>query len=482
MAETNYFTNASLTDEDVIVTRGVNAEQAQIVTPGALRFVAHLFRRFDRQRSELLKLRAIRQREIDAGKFPSFREETRGIRESDWDVAPVPEDLKNRRVEVVGVADRKKIIETLNSSAVLCVGDFEDASSPTWHNVVQGQVNLRDAVRGTCTYTSAAGEVFSLGENPGTLAVRPRAWHSIEKHVLVDGEPVSGGLFDFGLYFYHNVQTLTDNGTGAYFYLPKIESHLEARLWNEVFDEAEARLGVFRGAIRATVLIETVLAAFEMDEILYELREHSAGLAYNRWNYAFSFAKRFRNHAQFTLPDRFSITMGRQFLSSYVELLTKTCHRRGVYGVWGMTSPDSAANHDAEASAEQLLVVPDGPITESGLRSNVNVGIRYLESWLRGEGCVTIDNVTEDAASAETSRAQVWQWIKHGATLDDGRTVTTALARETIAEELAGLRLGLDPETYQASRYEMAAHLFEAMITSEEFPEFMLQVAYDYID
>jgi malate synthase len=485
--------------------------------------VAGLARRFEPRRRELLSRRAERQREFDAGALPAFLSSTAGVREGDWRVAPIPQDLLDRRVEITGPVDRKMVINALNSGAQVYMADFEDSNSPTWTNNVEGQINLRDAVAGTISYTSPEGKPYALGPSPATLMVRPRGWHLIERHVLVDGEPVSASLFDFGLFFFHNAKALIAKGSGPYFYLPKLESHLEARLWNDVFVAAQDALGIPRGTIRATVLIETIPAAFEMDEILYELREHSAGLNCGRWDYIFSFIKKFRTRPEFVLPDRARVTMDRHFLKSYVDLLIRTCHRRGIHAMGGMAAQipikgDPAANeraldkvrqdklrevhagHDGTwvahpglvpvareafgslAASHQLLVrrddvhvtprdlvtIPEGEITEAGLRLNVDVGIQYLDSWLRGVGCVPIYNLMEDAATAEISRSQVWQWLQHGAKLSDGRRVTEKLVRQTIA--------------HVSPQESLATELFAQLMTGSEFPEFLTLAAYEHLE
>ncbi len=496
----------------------------QVITREALDFLAHLSHEFEHRRRDLLEKRKVRQAEIDAGKFPDFLPETESIRKGDWKVAAIPDDLQDRRVEITGPVDRKMVINALNSGANVFMADFEDANSPTWLNNLDGQVNLRDAIAKTIEYASPEGKQYKLNPKIATLLVRPRGWHLTEKHVLMNGEPMSGSLFDFGLYFFHNVHTLREKGTGPYFYLPKLESHLEARLWNDVFKFAQEKVGVPRGTIRATVLIETILAAFEMDEILYELREHSAGLNCGRWDYIFSFIKKFRNHPQFMLPNRAEVTMTRHFLKSYVELLIQTCHRRGIHAMGGMAAQvpiknDPAANeaalekvrqdklrevnagHDGtwvahpglvpvakevfdmymagpnqisrtrdnvHVNAKDLLEVPEGDITEAGLRLNIDVGVKYLEAWLRGVGCVPIYNLMEDAATAEICRAQVWQWVKHGAVLKDGRPVTAEMVRSMTDEIAPG-----DPK---------AAQLFKKMMTSADFPEFLTLSAYENID
>jgi malate synthase len=506
-----------------------NDIQTQILTPEATRFLTQLARRFESRRRELLERRQIRQREIDGGTLPGFLAETAPIREAEWKVAPIPKDLLDRRVEITGPVDRKMIINALNSGASVFMADFEDSNSPTWMNNLEGQANLRDAIDGTISFVSPEGKRYQLNERVATLLVRPRGWHLNEKHFVVDGKPISGSLFDFGLYFFHNAQRLIRKGTGPYFYLPKMESHLEARLWNDVFCFAQDELDIPRGTIRATVLIETILAAFEMDEILYELREHSSGLNCGRWDYIFSFIKKFRNRPDFVLPDRPTLTMEKHFLKSYVELLIQTCHRRGIHAMGGMAAQipiknDPVANEkalekvrqdklrevnaghdgtwvahpglvpiakevfdkhmkepnqigrrhdDVQVTPKDLLDVTEGKISEEGLRWNIDVGLQYLESWLRGSGCVPIYNLMEDAATAEICRSQVWQWVKHGARLGDGRPVTQEMVRQTIAEQKNKLNGG---------RMTEAAEIFERMMTSADFAEFLTLVAYDYID
>jgi malate synthase len=538
LAPTRTLLNPSIADEGIVVTRTVDAGQAEILCADAVRFVADLARRFSARRDELLKLRVIRQREIDSGRFPDFLPETKAVREADWKVAPIPADLMDRRVEITGPVDRKMVINALNSGASTYMADFEDSNSPTWDNCVTGQVNLRDAVRGTIEFTSPDGKHYALNGTTATLIVRPRGWHLDERHMKVDGMVVPAGLFDFGLFFFHNAEALIERGSGPYFYLPKMESHLEARLWNDVFVHAQDALGVPRGSIRATVLIETILAAFEMDEILYELRDHSAGLNCGRWDYIFSFIKRFRGHPAFVLPDRALVTMDRDFLKAYVDLLIRTCHRRGIHAMGGMAAQipiknDAAANEaaiekvrsdklrevraghdgtwvahpglvgvareifdahmktpnqiriardDVRVGPADLLRVPTGEITEKGLRTNINVGVLYLESWLRGSGCVPLYNLMEDAATAEISRSQVWQWIRHGARMNDGRTVTRDLVHATLAEEMARIRAGVGESAYAAGRYDTASKLFAEMMTSEEFAEFMPSLAYQFLE
>ncbi|MEZ5102436.1 MAG: malate synthase A [Thermoleophilia bacterium] len=498
-------------------------------TPAALAFVATLQREFGARREQLLAARAERQARLDAGELPGFLPGTAAIREGDWQVAPMPAGLADRRVEITGPVDRKMVINALNSGARVFMADFEDANSPTWANCVDGQGNLADAIRRTIRFESPDGRVYELSESPAELLVRPRGWHLPEKHVLVDGRPISGSLLDFGLYLFHNGQELLDRGRGPWFYLPKLEGHLEARLWNDVFVFAQDALGLPRGSIKATVLIETILAAFEMDEILYELREHSIGLNAGRWDYIFSMIKKLRAHPAYVLPDRAQVTMTVPFMRAYTELLVQTCHRRGAFAMGGMAAfipsrrdaevneralsrvredkvreatdgfdgtwvahpdlvpvaaavfdeilgerPNQLARQRPEVSvaAGQLLDtrIEGGSISEAGLRTNVAVGIEYVESWLRGNGAAALYNLMEDAATAEISRSQVWQWVRHGATLDDGRTVTADLVRGIVAEEMA--RLG------DGGRFPEARAIFEGLALADDFPEFLTLPAY----
>src|SRR5579862_8021772 len=508
----------------------VAAVEAEILTPGARSFLTALAGNFEKRRQELLARRQVRQQDIDAGKLPDFLPETASIRADEWTVAPIPKDLLDRRVEITGPVDRKMIINALNSGAKVFMADFEDSNSPTWPNLLDGQVNLRDAVTRSITFTSPEGKAYKLADKIATLLVRPRGWHLEEKHFLVDGKPISGSLFDFGLFFFHNIRETLSRGTGPYFYLPKMESHLEARLWNDVFGFAQDELGVPRGTIRATVLIETILAAFEMDEILYELREHSAGLNCGRWDYIFSFIKKFSTRPDFILPNRAEVTMEQHFLNSYVQLLIHTCHRRGAHAMGGMAAQipiknDPVANEkaiekvrqdklrevraghdgtwvahpglvsvakdifdaymkqpnqidrkrdDVHVTAKDLLTIPKGNITEEGLRWNIDVGLQYLAAWLSSNGCVPIYNLMEDAATAEICRAQVWQWVKHGAKLDDGRAVTPEMANAAIDDLLVKFGDG--------GQFKQAADLYRSMLTNPEFPEFLTLGAYNYID
>ena len=516
----------------------LEGRHTEVLTREATDFLTQLALKFDGRRQELLARRKTRQQEIDAGALPDFLSETASIRQREWTVAPIPKDLTDRRVEITGPVDRKMIINALNSGASVFMADFEDANSPTWSNNLDGHVNLGDAIRRTITFESPEGKSYRLNERTATLLVRPRGWHLVEKHFLVDGAPISGSLFDFGLYFFHNAKALMVRGSGPYFYLPKLESHLEARLWNDVFNFAQDTLGVPRGAIRATVLIETILATFEMDEILWELREHSAGLNCGRWDYIFSFIKKFRNRPDFVLPNRAQVTMDRHFLNSYVQLLIKTCHRRNIHAMGGMAAQvpiknDPVANEqalekvrqdklrevraghdgtwvahpglvpvakqvfdehmktpnqisvkrdDVRVTQKDLLAVPDGDITEQGLRWNIDVGIQYVEAWLRGSGCVPIYNLMEDAATAEICRAQVWQWVRHGAKMNDGRAVTAAFVLDAIRQQLDKLRAELGDERFNKGKFVTAAKMFEQMMTSADFTEFLTLAAYDKID
>ncbi len=518
--------------DQIEITGAMDERYRSILTDEAVQFLTALDRNFDNRRRELLRARDARQQAIDAGQMPDFLRETAHIRRGQWTVAPIPADLRDRRVEITGPVERKMIINALNSGASVFMADFEDSNSPTWRNNLDGQINLRDAVRRAIEYQSPEGKTYRLSENTATLMVRPRGWHLVEKHFLVEGRPISGSLFDFGLFFLHNARALLERGARPYFYLPKLESHLEARLWNDVFVFAQSWLGIPRGAIRATVLIETILAAFEMDEILYELREHSAGLNCGRWDYIFSFIKKFRERPDFVLPNRSEVTMDRHFLKSYVNLLIETCHRRGIHAMGGMAAQipiknDPAANekalekvrqdklrevmagHDGtwvahpglvsvakevfdqympepnqigrrlhhKITAQDLLTVPAGNITDEGLEWNIDVGVQYLASWLRANGCVPIYNLMEDAATAEISRAQVWQWTRHGAMLNDCWPVTPDMVRRSIARQVERLK-----QAYPGPELATAAKIFEDMMTSDKFTEFLTLVAYDYID
>jgi malate synthase len=516
----------------------INPDFEKVLTKEAVAFVADLQRRFNPRREELLAARAERQRRLDAGEKPDFLPETAQIRASDWTVAPLPQDILDRRVEITGPVDRKMIINALNCGANVFMADFEDASTPTWSNMVDGQFNLASAVHREIDYVDPqTGREYKLNEKTAVLFVRPRGWHLAEKHMTVDGGPVSGSLFDFGLYFFHNATELLAQGTGPYFYLPKMESHLEARLWNDVFVHAQDALGIPQKTIKATVLIETILATFEMDEILWELRDHSAGLNCGRWDYIFSFIKKFREQEWSVLPDRAQVTMTAHFLRCYSQLLIKTCHRREVHAMGGMAAQipiknDPAANEaamervradkkreasdghdgtwvahpglveiakaefdavmkganqiarkrqDVHVDAADLIVVPEGTKTEAGLRQNVAVGIGYVEAWLRGIGCVPLFNLMEDAATAEISRAQVWQWVRHGQTLQDGRPVTKEFVREIVREENDKVKAAMGEEAYANGRYEDAAQLMLDLVEQPVFEEFLTLPAYERI-
>ena len=514
----------------------ITENHADVLSPEAIDFIVDLQRTFNVRRKELLNAREERQRRLDAGERPNFLEETRSIRESEWTVAPMPADIIDRRVEITGPVDRKMIINALNSGAKIFMADFEDSSTPTWNNLLDGQINLRDAVRRTITYADpATGKQYKLNEKVAVLFVRPRGWHMDERHVLVDGEPMSASIFDFGLYFFHNAQKLVARGNGPYFYLPKMESHLEARLWNDVFVRAQKKIGLPQGTIRGTVLIETILASFEMDEILYELRDHSAGLNCGRWDYIFSFIKKFSNDGRALLPDRAQVTMTTHFMRSYSKLAIKTCHRRNVHAMGGMSAyipvkSDPVANEKAIAqvradkereagdghdgtwvahpglvpvaqevfdrlmpqpnqiskqlpdynpTAEDLLRVPEGEISEAGLKQNVAIGLGYLESWLRGVGCVPLFNLMEDAATAEISRAQLWQWIHHKAKLTDGRVVNIALVESMIDHEVKQQKSTVDAQRYAS--YEKAAGLMRDLVRAPKFVEFLTVSAYQRV-
>ena len=524
----------------IAISGPVTAAYAEILTPEALAFTACLQRAFGGRREELLAHRADRQAQLDAGRLPDFLPETRAIRDADWTCAPVPPDIEDRRVEITGPVDRKMIINALNSGASVFMADFEDANTPTWNNNIEGQINLRDAVRRQIDYTSPEGKSYRLDDKTATLFVRPRGWHLPEKHVSIDGTAMSGAIFDFALYFFHNAKELIARGTGPYFYLPKMESHLEARLWNDIFVMAQDELGIPRATIKATALIETILAAFEMDEMLYELREHSAGLNCGRWDYIFSCIKKFRNNRDFCLADRALVTMTTHFMRSYAELCIKTCHRRNIHAMGGMAAQipvknDEKANAEAFArvkadkereatyghdgtwvahpgmvqlakeafdrlmpapnqialkkrddvkvsAADLLRFEPEAPITETGLRLNINVAIQYIGAWLSGQGAVPIYNLMEDAATAEISRSQVWQWIRSSkGRLDDGRTISKAMVAAMIPEEMSKIRQLLG-SAFRDGRYEEASAIFADLVNNDNFVEFLTLPAYRLID
>ena len=510
----------------------------EVLNPLALQLLASLHRRFNARRLELLNARRERQLQLDDGALPEFLAATAQVRSADWRISPVPEDLTDRRVEITGPVDRKMVINALNAPVRCFMADFEDSCSPTWENIILGQLNLSDAIRRTISFEyPATGKVYRLAQQTAPLIVRPRGWHLHEKHVRINGEQVSASLFDFALFLANNHEALARRGTGPYFYLPKMESHLEARLWNEVFIAAQEALGMPRGTIKATVLIETILAAFEMDEILHELREHSAGLNCGRWDYIFSFIKKFRNRADFLLPDRGTVTMERHFLKSYVDLLIKTCHRRGAHAMGGMAAQipirdDPAANEaamarvradklreahaghdgtwiahpglaaiareafdsvmhgpnqlsiaraDVNVGALDLLKVPEGEITEGGLRGCIRVGVQYLEAWLRGNGCVPLYHLMEDAATAEICRAQLWQWLRHGARTSDGQEITVARFDRLMTAELDRIHTEVGAARLSHGVFPTAARLFEQMTKSETFDEFLTLPAYELL-
>ncbi len=511
---------------------------ADILTPEALRFVGDLSRQFEGRRRELMARREAVQADIDAGTLPDFQPETRAVRDGDWQVAPVPPDLADRRVEITGPVDRKMVINALNSGAKTYMADFEDSHCPSWSNTIEGQINLRDAVDRTIEFVSPEGKRYRLNDATATLIVRPRGWHLVEKHVMVDGQPVSGSLFDFGLFFFHNAKNLIDRGSGPYFYLPKMESHLEARLWNDVFVAAQKALDIPNGTIKATVLIETIMAAFEMDEILYELKDHSAGLNCGRWDYIFSFIKRFKDVPGYLFPDRAQITMTRHCMRSYSLLAIKTCHRRGAYAIGGMaaqipikgdpeknraaldkvradktreatdghdgtwvahpglvaiameefdkimTTPNQIERRrdDVQVTAADLLKLPAGTITEPGMRTNISVGIQYMANWLSGLGCVPLYDLMEDAATAEISRSQLWQWVHHpDAALDNGRKITLDLFRSMMKAEMQQIETEVGPSAFAQIKYAQAADLFDEIIAADTLAEFLTLVAYDHL-
>jgi malate synthase len=516
-------------------TEFYNDRDRQILTPEAIEFLAALHHQFEGSRSQLLQERVRRQEQFDRGILPEFLPQTEHIRQSRWTVAPIAADLFDRRVEITGPAsDRKMVINALNSGANVFMADFEDSNAPTWSNCIEGQINLRDANRRTISLRSAEGKQYQLKTDPAVLFVRPRGWHLLEKHFHVAGAPMSASLFDFGLYFFHNFPALLRRGTAPYFYLPKLESHHEARLWNEVFVFAQQYAGIPKGTIRATVLIETISAAFEMDEILFELRDHSAGLNCGRWDYIFSFIKKLRNHPEYLLPQRGDITMEQPFLRSYVELLIHTCHKRGIHAMGGMAAQipiredlqanqiamdrvredklrEVKAGHDgtwvahpglvsvardvfdahmrgphqismpsnlrSSITAKDLLQLPLGRITECGFRRNVDVALQYIESWLRGNGCVPIYNLMEDAATAEISRAQLWQWIRYGAQTEDGGVITQERFERVLGEISGQMQRAPRMREGGSSKYGRAAELLREL-SEGDFQEFLTTAAY----
>lgn len=528
-------TNHTQITQGVRIRGPMSEEYAEILTASALQFLAMLQRRFGARRARLLELRQSIQEQINAGWLPNFPEETENIRSSDWKIASIPEDLQNRRVEITGPVDRKMIINALNSGANAYMADFEDSSSPTWDNMVSGQLNLRDAVKGTIEYIdSKKNKTYRLNEKTAVLIVRPRGWHLLEEHLLIDEQPIWASLFDFGLYLFHNAKKLLEKRSGPYFYLPKLENRHEAALWNDVFIAAQEALGLPVGTIKATVLIETILAAFEIDEILYALKDHIVALNCGRWDYIFSFIKKFSRRADFVLPERSGVTMTTHFMRSYSLLTIKTCHRRGALAMGGMAAQipiksDPQANelalakvradkereasdghdgtwvahpalvslakevfdskmkglnqlsvlrNDVQVTAADLLALPNGTITEAGVRNNIRVGILYISFWLDGTGCVPLYNLMEDAATAEICRAQLWQWLHHQAKLDDGRKIDVALFQSLLNEETAALR---QENSNNLATFDEAVELFVQLVTADEFEEFLTLNAYRQI-
>jgi len=529
-----------MTVNQLTITGDTTPAFTEILTPEALAFVTKLEEAFGQRRRELLQLREERQTEIDAGKFPDFLPETANIRNSEWTVAPIPNDLQDRRVEITGPVDRKMVINALNSGANVFMADFEDSHSPTWAATIDGQINLRDAVRRKITfYNPTKDKQYQLNKETAVLMVRPRGWHLEEKHALLAGKAISASLFDFGLYFFHNAKELIARGSGPYFYLPKLESHLEARLWNDAFNMAQDELGIPRGTIRATVLIENIMVSFEMDEILWELKDHSAGLNCGRWDYIFSIIRKFRNYPEFVMPNRAQVTMTTHMMASYSLLTIKTCHRRGIHAMGGMAAQipikaDLEANEkalakvradkereakeghdgtwvahpglvaiakeefdkymptpnqifrkreDVNVTTTDLLTVPEGTITEEGLRVNIDVGILYMSAWLDGNGCVPIYNLMEDAATAEISRSQLWQWVNNdNAMLTDGRSIDKALYGEIAPQVLADIKARVGEEAYNQGKYELAAQLFEQLITDDNYADFLTLKAYEFLN
>lgn len=526
---------------DVEIVVPLSEADEHVLSTDALKFIAALQREFNGRRLELLERRAARQAEIDAGTNPTFLAETESVRnDPNWRVAPIPDDLQRRHIEITGPTDKKMLINALNCGAEMFMADFEDANAPTWANMIQGQLNLTDAIERTI-YLKTPEKEYRLNDKVATLMVRPRGWHLEEKHVRVDGSPMSGSLFDFGLYFFHNAERQLGKGTGPYFYLPKLESHLEARLWNDVFVFAQNYVGLPQGTIKVTVLIETILAAFEMEEILYELRDHIAGLNAGRWDYIFSCIKKFRQRQNVVFPDRVQVTMTVPFMRAYTELLVRTCHKRGAHAMGGMAAfipsrKDAEVNataltrvredklreskdgfdgtwiahpdlvptvrevfdnalgdkpnqkermrEDVRVAPEQLIdfTVPGGTITEAGLRNNISVAVQYTEAWLRGNGAVAINNLMEDAATAEISRSQVWQWLHHGGVLDDGRKIEPDLYRAIFDQEIEKIKQAWGAPNVAKSRLAEAALLFDRLVTADQLSDFLTLPAYQYLD
>ncbi len=513
-------------------------EWREVLTPDAISFVNGLADQFSDERLALLARRAALQRQFDAGALPDFPAETRAVRESEWRVGNIPADLADRRVEITGPTDRKMVINALNSGANVFMADFEDSLCPTWSNVIEGQANLMQAVRRTLTHESPDGKRYRLNDKTAVLIVRPRGWHLPEKHWLLGDEPIAGAFVDFGLYLWHNALELQKRGSGPYFYLPKLENRFEARLWARVIEQAEIGLGLARGTVKVTVLIETITAAFEIDEILHELRDWIVGLNCGRWDYIFSFIKKFGHRADFVLPDRGSVTMTTHFLRSYSQLVVQRCHRRGAFAMGGMAAQipiknDPEANEralarvradkereagdghdgtwvahpglvgiareifdrlmpgpnnlgrlrdDVDVTGADLLKVPQGKVTRAGLRVNIDVGIRYLAAWLGGNGCVPIHHLMEDAATAEISRAQLWQWTRHGTQLEDGNAVTLELVREEAQSVLAEIRREAGEQAFGTGHFSRAAEHLDRLTANHEFEPFLTLNAYEDID
>jgi malate synthase len=527
------------TPEGMKITGAFTPEFEAILTKDALAFIKALHDKFGGERTAIIERRKKAQDDIDKGIMPDFLPETKEIREGNWTVDPVPADIQDRRVEITGPVNRKMVINALNSGAKVFMADFEDSNTPSWSNNIGGQINLKDANARTISYTSPKGKEYKLNPRVAVLMVRPRGWHMVEKQITVNGEPVSAGLVDFGLYFFHNAKDLVKAGSGPYFYLPKMEHHLEARLWNDVFVFAQDYNDVPQGTIKATVLIETILASFQLDEILFELKNHSAGFNCGRWDYIFSVIKKFRNIPGYTFPDRSQVTMTTPFMRAYAQLVIKTCHKRKAHAIGGMAAQvpikdnedanqkaidkvivdktrevtdghdgtwvahpalvpialgifnqhmktanqiDSGKLADYECTAAELLVAPKGTITEAGLAMNINVGILYLESWLKGNGAVAIHNLMEDAATAEISRTQVWQWIKTGAKLDNGKTIDHILYQDLRDEEILHIKEYVGEKRYAAGKFPQAIALFNRLVVDEDFEEFLTTSAYQFID
>jgi malate synthase len=518
------------------VVGALDAQYDEILAPEALLFIEQLEQKFGERRAKLLQYRQKRQEEINSGKLPDFLPETLHIRNGEWTIAPLPHDLQDRRVEITGPTDRKMVINALNSGAKLFMADFEDANSPVWQNLIEGHINLRDAINETISFESPEGKKYKLNKKTAVLMVRPRGFHLEERHVRVDNKPISGSFFDFGLYFFHNAKNLIAKGSGPYFYLPKLESHLEARLWNDIFIFAQEELGIPQGTIKATVLIETILAAFEMNEILYELKEHSAGLNCGRWDYIFSYLKKFRSNKEIILPDRSQVTMTTPFMRAYSLLTIQTCHQRKAPAMGGMAAQipirnnpaaneeafekvradkvreardghdgtwvahpglvpvaleefnrempeanqiESSKQQDITITAKDLLEIPGGTITEEGVQININVGIQYVESWLSGKGAAPIHNLMEDAATAEISRAQLWQWIRHPkGVLDDGRKVNVEMYEQLKVEELENIKQEVGTHAFENGRFLEAVQLFDQLILDGHYAEFLTLPGY----